>query len=463
MKLFNRILLFTILFAPSIYGQTVSYEKGIIIDSIPVDKDSGETFALYLPRSYNPVEKSAIVFIYEPAARGRVGVEPFIEAAELYNYILICSNNSKNGPYEKNFEILNSLFTSVFNQFDIDANQVYTAGFSGGSRLAVTVAVLTGEIQGVIACGGGFSSQPEHIPSEGAFSYVGLVGYRDMNYREMIENIQWLDRVTIENELFTYDDEHNWPPSDQIIRAFDWLEIQAYKKGIRKRNDSIIEVAFYRNYQWIDSLKNQKDLYRMGWEYKRLVSSFRTYMNTDTLSHKYSQLKKNKLYKKQQQIHNRLLEEEIVIVRKFRDRFYKELETPKAIKEFKWWNKEIEKFDKIYIEEASGEVKRMGQRIRYMLFAMVYEPANFYMENEIYEKALYCNRLLTVILPEYPFAYYRLARDYARKYDEENFIINLEKAIEKGLDDKNRIESTKEFIPFLNKEAYKNLMNKYFD
>jgi len=212
------------------FSQTKNYEKGKIIDSILVEGTTNESFQLYLPKAYNETTNSAIIFIFEPLGRGSVGIMPFIKSAEQYNYILICSNNSKNGPYDANFGIANRLFEEVFSEFKTDAKQIYTAGFSGGSRLACTIAVLTNAIQGVIGCGAGYMTDRSIIPKDVDFSYVGLVGDEDMNYQEMFNFKDWLETYAIKNELLTYEDGHKWPPEEQILRAMGWLEMQAYKK-----------------------------------------------------------------------------------------------------------------------------------------------------------------------------------------------------------------------------------------
>ena len=120
-----------------------SYEKSVLIDSIPVSNAVEETFALYLPEAYDAQVLSPILFIFEPAGRGKVGINAFIEAAEAYNYILVCSNNARNGPYDRNFAIASRLFTHVFSRFNIKEKGIYLAGFSGGSRLASSIAALT--------------------------------------------------------------------------------------------------------------------------------------------------------------------------------------------------------------------------------------------------------------------------------------------------------------------------------
>jgi len=169
------------------FSQTIEYEKGKVIDSVQVAGTTDQSFQLYLPKTYDSKESSAIIFIFDPAARGNIGLLPFTQASERFNYILVCSNNSKNGSYDYNFDVANRLFEYVFSRFKIDPKQIYTAGFSGGSRLATTIAALTNSVQGVIGCGAGFMTNIQEIENRNSFSYVGLVGDEDMNYQEMFK------------------------------------------------------------------------------------------------------------------------------------------------------------------------------------------------------------------------------------------------------------------------------------
>jgi len=181
------------------------FKTGIILDSIPVSNSINETFSLYLPTTYNANKLSPILFIFSPSGNGKNGVKTFIKSAEAYNYILICSNNSKNGPLDRNFNIAQGLFTHIFSTFNIHKNQVYLAGFSGGSRLATAIATVSDLITGVIACGAGFVSSPNYIPSTQNFSYVGLCGDRDFNYQEMVGVKSYLNKTELSNTLFSFE------------------------------------------------------------------------------------------------------------------------------------------------------------------------------------------------------------------------------------------------------------------
>ena len=176
--------------------------KGVIVDSVKIANTDNESYAVYLPSRYRREVPSAIVFIFDPGGRGKVGIEPFILAAETYKYILVCSNNSKNGPTDINLEIANRLFESVSTEFNLNPSELYISGFSGGARLASSIAVNSVAFQGVIACGASFNEMDKFSLQDASFSYVGMVGDTDMNYQEMIQNEEWLNKKGVPEDAF---------------------------------------------------------------------------------------------------------------------------------------------------------------------------------------------------------------------------------------------------------------------
>jgi len=140
-----------------LFPQGDRFRKGEVIDTIWVDKNSRESFSFYMPKSYEPSQPTPVIFIFEPMARGRTGIDPFIATADTYGYLLVCSNNTKNGPFEQNYPIIDRLFAKVFTSLKLDPKRVYTSGFSGGGRLASSIALKTNQIQGVVSCGAAFT------------------------------------------------------------------------------------------------------------------------------------------------------------------------------------------------------------------------------------------------------------------------------------------------------------------
>ena len=232
-----------------LYAQNNRLEKGIVIDTVWIDKSLGESFSLYLPNKYEPEKPSPAIFIFEPMARGKTGIQPFISVAEQYGYILICSNDSKNGPYEHNFAVANKLFSKAFSTLQIDQKRIYTAGFSGGGRLASTIAIQSDKIQGVVSCGAGFNLKSRALPSAQNFSYVSIMGDEDMNYHELEFTENYLKKTQTSFELFTFDIDHRWPDQDQILLAFDWLQLEAYKNQLIEKDNAALQRIYTKFYK----------------------------------------------------------------------------------------------------------------------------------------------------------------------------------------------------------------------
>jgi len=454
------ILFFLVTFSFTSFGQVDNYRTGVLIDSIQVG-NSSETYALYLPKSYDENVLTSIVFIFEPVGRGKVGIGPFIESAERYNHILVCSNNSRNGPYDLNFQIANRLFESIFSSFNIDEKQIYISGFSGGSRLASAIAVLSDQMQGVIACGAGFSVDTSHKPfSKESFSYIGLVGERDMNYYEMFDVKAWLDKFQIENEIITYDDDHRWPPSNQILKAFDLLEMKAYKRKIRKLDhinaNRIYNKIFISGRQFEDDNQMLKAVF----EYERLDRNFRTIYNTDSISKKINLLRNTELYEQELKVHLSLKEKESEIKSIYVNRFKKEINSKKIPNEHRWWTKKFKAISEDLKTEKDVFYQNMLKRTQYGIYAMIIETSYSELRRNETKRALYCHELLTIMLPDNPQNYFNLARDHARLRNKEDFLINLEMAILKGFKDKQLIKNTTDFYKYFELEEFKTLFNQ---
>ena len=189
MLLFGLILAFSSISFQDTAGREIKYfqEKGKVIDTVRCKNNSKFSYSLYLPDKYTETEKWPIIFVFDPAGRGKVGVNCFRQAAEKLGYIVVCSNDSRNRmPGKELSEALNYLFIDVEERFQIDTRRIYTSGFSGGSRVASTIALNNKLISGVIACGAGLPEGAD-LRKKPSFNYFGLVGTHDMNYNEMCE------------------------------------------------------------------------------------------------------------------------------------------------------------------------------------------------------------------------------------------------------------------------------------
>ena len=357
-----------LLLAPLTFSAQNTFDKGIILDSIAVTNSENETFALYLPDSFDKNNLSSIIFVFDPAARGKVGVAPFIEVAETYGHVIVCSNNSKNGAYSKNFDSANRLFSHIFKSFSIKKDGMYLAGFSGGSRLVSAIAVLTDTFAGVIACGAGFSKDPTHTPSFQKFAYVGLCGNEDMNFSEMNNNKAFLQKLNFKNTLFTYNGGHSWPPKKQINRAFRWLSLQNTKE-----NDILLE-GLKTDWEETKTFEDSNQLLFAAENYERILKNFKNPIDVDSIQTEYDLLLSSKNYKTELKNLNTALAQEVRIGQKLYERIYSDLKAPGKGK-IDWWKKEFNKLKKLK-ETGSVQTQKMISRVSFSIMAEAYSRTN---------------------------------------------------------------------------------------
>ncbi|MEO0571690.1 MAG: hypothetical protein AAF039_08290 [Bacteroidota bacterium] len=348
------------------------FKKGSIIDSVAVVETKDESFALYLPHSFETSRAYPIIFVFDPAARGRMGLLPFVESSEKYGIILVCANNSKNGSFERNFGVANNLFNHIFRNYKIDAAQMYLSGFSGGSRLATAIAVLSGQFAGVIACGAGFSPNLSQTPSPltEKFLYAGICGVEDMNYAEMVSNKGYLKKLKFQNTLFSFDGSHRWPDKKEITRAVDWLFLQKRKNGNTKSSKDLITDLFLRDQQVVKLFLEDNELLFAHENYERILHAYPLSMGLDSIRSKHLALVSSRPFKLESKRFSEALKLEEKMKKKLFGRLRSDLS--KEQMSFNWWEKEVEKLNQL---ETKGhkEIKRMISRVRYSIIAAVYE------------------------------------------------------------------------------------------
>lgn len=229
---------------------------GQIVDSVECTLDHAQHYALYLPTNYTPSRKWSVILAFDSQARGRVPVERYQQAAEKYGYIVAGSLNSRNGPWEVSLNAAKAMTTDVKARFSIDPKRMYTAGMSGGARVAMKVALESREIAGVFASSAGF---PDQFISRLPFPVFGSAGTDDFNHLEMYQ----LDRrMTSAHRVLYFEGGHTWLPAEMAMRAVEWMELQAMKARLRPLDRTLLDTWFAERAGQIDSLKDHAEMLR---------------------------------------------------------------------------------------------------------------------------------------------------------------------------------------------------------
>ena len=427
------ISIYIILFPFILLSQENQLEKGVVLDSIWIDKKPGESFALYLPTQYDVEKASPAIFIFEPMARGSVGIQPFISASEQYGYILICSNDSKNGPYEANYAVANNLFSKAFSMLHIDQKRIYTSGFSGGGRLAASIAIYSENIQGVVSCGAGFNLKSRGLPTTQKFSYVSIMGDEDMNYYELQFTESYLKKTQIPFELFTYGINHRWPSQDQILLAFDWMQLQAYKKQLILKNNEDVERIYNKFYELTIEMENGNSLIIAADSYRRILKNFERYYNLDSIQEKYKALNESKAYKNESKKNVDLMKTEGLLTDEFLLHFNRDLKRKNY--SLSWWENRINKIKKKQDSNDQQEVK-MYNRLLNKIFALAIETARYDSTLETIQQKMLCYDICILVYPSYALPYYQQMHNSIALGDKNKSLDYLEKLLATGYEKK---------------------------
>ena len=253
-------------------GAAVAQEisKGVLVEKVVCQADPSQSYALYLPSAFQPSGKWPILVLFDPGARGALAVGAFREAAETYGWVLVGSNNSRNGPMRDSGLAARAIWVDVLRRFPVDERRVYAAGFSGGARVAsILPLVIEREIAGVIGCGAGLATGTK--PGElKAAAYFGLAGLADFNYSEMKRLDLLFDPSGVPHRFLFFEGRHDWPEPSTCARAVGWLEVTAMKGGLRPADKTLAEAIIGREIEEAGRLEAEG---RVFWAVDRLETA----------------------------------------------------------------------------------------------------------------------------------------------------------------------------------------------
>ena len=206
-------------------------------------QNANQTYALYLPSNISPNRNWPIIYVFDPGARGQLAVETVRVAAEKYGYIVAASNNSHNGPLGGFAEAADAMWRDTQTKLPVDEHRRYTAGMSGGARVATRIALGCKDcMAGVIANAATFMGQSAP-PPDMKFAYFAAVGNADFNFPEFVALRKKFEDVHARYKIRVFE-ERAWMESAQVWdEALNWMDLQAMVAGTLPRDARRISTA----------------------------------------------------------------------------------------------------------------------------------------------------------------------------------------------------------------------------
>lgn len=429
---------------------TEPLQKGIVMPGVSC-KGADYTFALYLPSKYDSTRKWPVIFAFDPHGDGLVPVNLCKDEAEKHGYILIGSNDSRNGlPFQTNLDIFSALLADALARLSLDPARIQVMGFSGGARVAGVIAMTRPDIRAVIGCSAGLPDMGR--PLERPFDYLGVAGMSDMNFLEMKLQFDQLDKTPLPHFLLLNNGKHAWPPADMIPEIFDWLDVKAMKdKLIAPDQDFLATITANFNR---DLVKDRKDGDPIAQEYvcRKAVHYLEGFPQGDTFIKELAALKTRPEYK------TALARRAVVLQREKDDqlKYTADLyDKPPA-----WWKKEIQNLDKKSKSSTSNDAKMMYGRLLGFLSLTTYTLVNQTMRSGAWEAADHYNQLYALIDPENAEPAYIAAILNMKLGKETEALKSLQEAIDLGFNDAGRMQNDTSFTALREKAEFMELVGK---
>jgi predicted esterase len=247
-------------------------QPGTVHASVTVIADPTNSYALYLPSAYSPLKRWPLLLVFDAFARGEVSVKLFHEAAEKYGFIVAGSNNSRN--FQNPSAAIRALWADVRERYSIDPRRIYTAGVSGGARVASSVALACKScIAGVIANSAGLPSGAS-VPGPEIADWFLVAGSTDFNYPEMLHLKEALDAHNAMSRFVVYDGPHNWMPKEFAESALAWLQLRAMIRGLAPMDKDFAGRQFESRVAEAQAAQKQGDILSAVREYRQVARDF---------------------------------------------------------------------------------------------------------------------------------------------------------------------------------------------
>jgi predicted esterase len=435
------------------------FSTGKIIEKVSLQSNPDQSYAAFLPAAYTPEKRWPTVFCFDPRARGSIAIERFVAAASEFGYIVLCSNNSRNGLDWKTItQIFTDFWDDAHRRFSIDEKRTYGAGFSGGSRLASTFASrCRGCLAGVLGAGAGFPAEIQPDPKT-PFAYFGIVGVDDFNYAEMWELEKRFGPLNIPYHFETFSGGHEWPRADSIKNALAWFNLQAMKGGLVASDSTFVENQFSERQRAAAELAQAQlwtDAYKA---YSSLLRDFQNLRDVRAVTEQVERLKKSPELKKAIKSEEESFQRQLREAGEIRAAWMKtpnpdEVTIPRhlAIVRLAEWRKSKE------LRSNSPE-RRLARRIISHLLVESIEAAQANLRSGDYNAALTDFELAHETDPKNANLVYEIARVYALKKQKKSALQNLEEAIALGFKDTSRLKTEDAFSLLLDEPRFQRLL-----
>lgn len=429
---------------------TVKFVAGSLTAHIPCADDANISYALYIPSSYKEGEKLPLLIVFDPHGDALFPINRFKLLADKHHFILMGSNESKNGnEKELTAHIIQLMSQAAYSTLPIDSNRVYAGGFSGGARIASLLAFSPSGIQGLVLCGAGFPMQAWDQATPSVICAIANDG--DMNLPE-VTALKSNDPLKAGRLLtFRNKGKHEWPSAevfDEVFLAFDAFACRDQLIKLTAAEKKLLN----EGYKALDKGKiyDTNPIYK-AYFYERWIKSIEGIENIDEVKRSYMLLKSSSSLISSFNEEKKLIQEEAGI----KESYYNAMGSRDTL----WWMNEMTKLSQSMLVSSNALKISQLERIRSGLSLMCYMNLDKTLKAGARDSYIYLSTLYRNIDPENPEAWILASQIAARENNKEACINYFSLAIKNGFKEGSRINNTSDFNIMSGEPRFQQLLN----
>ncbi len=390
--------------------------------------DQSKSYAVYLPAAYSKTNPLPVIYFFDPHADGSLPVKKYTAIAEVFNWILIGCNNSKNGmQLQESQAIAQGMIADVASRFFINSKLQYLSGFSGGSKVACSVAGANNTVAGLIACSGSYVNKDASFSP--GLNIVSIAGERDFNYHEMVQFNEFVGSNNAHLFIST-DNTHEWPTVDAMRDAFVFMLMRDMQKGLVAEKKEVVKSYIETYKKKSEAFAKRNDVYAAYTCYQNIVATFKGIADVTFAEKEIAALEKSSAYKSYIEKKQKLYMQEPQL-----QQYYAEAMQSKDIT---WWNNEIGNLKKSADLKSDKLWSAYNSRMLGFLGIMCYS----YSGKAVKANAAETSKFLSIykaVEPDNTESYFLSAVYAANNSNVELASQELKLALQKGFNEKQRL------------------------
>ena len=429
-----RKFLILFLLGLQVTAQEYSVKKGVVVDSLKVSDSLSESYALYLPTSFNSTRKWPVLFVFDPEGRGKSAAQLFKNIAEEQSYLVVSSNNiSDENELVKNVETAARLMATVSRMLPIDLQQVSTAGALEGAKVASSMPLMFSEIFGVVAAGNQYMNL-DLLDRKNDFAFIGIVGDEQFTATGMNLTASALHDQKHLTAIYTYAGASDWPKPDIMSSAVGSLTLQAIKNKLRPRDIQLVNQLYQEDISRANKMISAGEMLQAMYLLELMEEKYDGLKDIAEVRQRRDQMKRSGTFLKQKREEEEIMKKEDRLKTDLLYYFKEDVETAN-FENLGWWNFQKMKLDSL--AQKGGAEAKMAKRVEGFAKEIAETTRReFLNKNPDLQNEMLVNMILTIFDPHNYNAYKRIVTLSSQDNDFETALFYFEEMLKNGYRDK---------------------------